>query len=148
MLSKKYFHGLPFSWVDFCALFLECAKPMPNHYSHNYLGHAWTNSGRDARRYLTLEDRSRHMYVVGDRGTGKTTLLVHLFRQEADAGRGALYIDRKGDGAQRALAHIYRRRFNKTIYLNPSDEDFPIGFNLLGNVAPRLLSLFRSSGGR
>jgi DNA helicase HerA-like ATPase len=85
---------------------------------------------------LTLDDRRRHLLISGRSGTGKSTLLANLFAQDANAGRGVLLLDPHGDLATTALSLIPSNKINKTIYINPADIDFPIGFNVLDGVHP------------
>lgn len=85
---------------------------------------------------ISIDDRRRHMLVSGRSGTGKSTLLANLFAQDANSGRGALLIDPHGELAEEALDLIPPRRIRKTIYLNPSDANHPIGFNVLDGVRP------------
>lgn len=83
---------------------------------------------------LYVPDRRRHLLISGRSGTGKSTLISNLFSQEADSGRGALLIDPHGDIAEQAINLIPSRRIRKTIYINPSDLEWPVGFNVLHNV--------------
>lgn len=80
-------------------------------------------------------DRRHHLYTIGKSGAGKTTLLRNLILQDIEAGRGVGIIDPHGDLADDLLNHIPRHRIEEVTYFNPSDSDFPIGFNLLGQVA-------------
>jgi type IV secretory pathway TraG/TraD family ATPase VirD4 len=83
---------------------------------------------------LTQDDRRRHVYVVGQTGTGKTTLLESLILQDIHAGRGVCLIDPHGDIADKIANSIPKNRTKHTVYFNPADRDFPIGFNPLSNV--------------
>src|SRR3984957_6670022 len=83
---------------------------------------------------LDPEERRRHLYVVGQTGTGKSTLLLKLIAQDLDAGEGLALLDPHGDLAEAALLHIPRDRTNDLVYLNPADADRPIGFNPLSGV--------------
>lgn len=83
---------------------------------------------------LFLHDRRRHMLVSGRSGTGKSTLLANIFAQEANCGRGLILIDPHGDLAQAALDLVPPRRIRKTIYINPADSQWPVGFNVLAGV--------------
>jgi Helicase HerA, central domain len=83
---------------------------------------------------LDAEERRRHLYIVGQTGTGKSTLLLNLIRQDLQAGEGIALLDPHGDLAESALAHIPRARTNDLVYINPADIERPIGFNPLSNV--------------
>lgn len=83
---------------------------------------------------LGIEERRRHLYIVGQTGTGKSTLLLNLIRQDLIAGQGLALLDPHGDLAEAVLAHIPRHRTNDLVYLNPADAERPIGFNPLSQV--------------
>jgi hypothetical protein len=75
--------------------------------------------------------RRLHAYVVGKTGTGKSTLLAHLIRQDLEADRGFALLDPHGDLAENVLASVPRSRTSDVIYLNPQDTGWPVGFNPL-----------------
>jgi len=81
-------------------------------------------------------DQRQHIYVIGKTGSGKTTLLRNLIIQHIVLGHGVGLIDPHGDLAEELLHHIPPHRADHFVYFNPSDLEFPIGLNLLGNVAP------------
>lgn len=87
---------------------------------------------------LALHDdaRRRHIHVVGQTGTGKTTLIKHLVAQDLAAGRGVALIDPLGHLAQAALSLVPPHRAHELIYLDPSDLERPIGFNVLEQAHP------------
>src|SRR5689334_24437280 len=87
---------------------------------------------------LSIEERLRHLYIVGQTGTGKSTLLLNLIRQDLRAGEGLALLDPHGDLAEAALAHVPRCRTNDLVYINPADVDRPIGFNPLSYVSDEL----------
>ena len=83
---------------------------------------------------LDPEERGRHLYIVGQTGTGKSTLLLNLIAQDLAAGQGLALLDPHGDLAEAALMHIPRARTNDLVYINPADTERPIGFNPLSGV--------------
>ena len=83
---------------------------------------------------LDPEERRRHLYVVGQTGTGKSTLLLNLMRQDFIAGEGVALLDPHGDLAEAALARVPKARTNDLVYINPADTGRPIGFNPLSGV--------------
>lgn len=87
---------------------------------------------------LDPDERRRHLYVVGQTGTGKSTLLLNLVRQDLASGEGLALLDPHGDLARTVLAHVPRRRINDLVYIDPADTDRPIGFNPLANVNDEL----------
>lgn len=91
-----------------------------------------TNIHRGNKKDVTLsqEQRMRHTYVVGASGTGKSTLLHNLITQDIHAGRGCALLDPHGDLTNQVLETIPSHRIKDVIVLDPSDEAFPIGFNI------------------
>ncbi len=79
---------------------------------------------------LSLGDRQRHMYVVGQTGTGKSTFLENLALQDMLAGEGFAFVDPHGDTAEKLLAMVPRERTEDVIYFSPADMDYPMGLNL------------------
>jgi hypothetical protein len=79
---------------------------------------------------LALEDRQRHMYVVGQTGTGKSTFLENLALQDMLSGEGFAFIDPHGDTAERLLAMVPKERTEDVIYFCPADMDYPMGLNI------------------
>src|SRR5436190_16484105 len=100
---------------------------------------------------LDPEERRRHLYIIGQTGTGKSTLLLNLIRQDLVAGEGLALLDPHGDLAEAVLAHVPRSRTNDLVYINPADLERPIGFNPLSCasddlkpiVADGIVSAFR-----
>ena len=90
------------------------------------------------REVLALDDgtRRRHLHVVGQTGTGKSTLLAHMIGQDLAAGRGVAVIDPLGNLAQAVLGLVPSHRAHELVYLNPTDLERPIGFNVLEQVHP------------
>lgn len=81
--------------------------------------------------FFSDRDRRQHTYVVGQTGTGKTTLLRTMILNDIAAGRGLAVIDPHGDLYQELLAHIPRERWDDVVLLDPTDVEYPVGFNLL-----------------
>ena len=84
------------------------------------------------------QDRSRHIYIVGKTGMGKSTLVENMLYEDIVQGRGVALIDPHGDLADGILAHIPKNRTNDVIIFDPSDQAFPIAFNMLEDVKPEL----------
>lgn len=79
---------------------------------------------------LAIGDRQRHMYVVGQTGTGKSTFLENLALQDMMAGNGFAFVDPHGDTAEKLLAMVPKSRTEDVIYFCPADMDYPMGLNL------------------
>lgn len=85
---------------------------------------------------ISQVDQRQHIYVIGKTGSGKTTLLRNLIVQHIGLGHGVGLIDPHGDLAEALLDCIPPHRSDHLVYFNPGDLEFPIGLNLLANVAP------------
>lgn len=79
---------------------------------------------------IGLHDRQRHLYVVGQTGTGKSTFLENLALQDMQRGNGFAFVDPHGDTAEKLLAMVPKERTEDVIYFCPSDMDYPMGMNL------------------
>jgi hypothetical protein len=79
---------------------------------------------------IGLQDRQRHMYVVGQTGTGKSTFLENLALQDMLNGNGFAFVDPHGDTAEKLLSMVPRERTEDVIYFSPADMDYPMGLNL------------------
>lgn len=80
---------------------------------------------------LSSEQRTRHMHVVGATGTGKSTLLLNLIAQDMKNGDGFALLDPHGDLVESVLCHVPENRFEDVIIIDPSDGEYPVGFNVL-----------------
>ena len=85
---------------------------------------------------LSLVDRQRHMYVVGQTGTGKSTFLEDLAFQDMKRGNGFAFVDPHGDTAEKLLAMVPKERVEDVIYFCPGDMDYPMGLNLFEFQSP------------
>lgn len=85
---------------------------------------------------LALEDRQRHMYVVGQTGTGKSTFLENLALQDMLNGDGFAFVDPHGDTVERLLAMVPKERTEDVIYFSPADMAYPMGLNIFEFTTP------------
>jgi type IV secretory pathway TraG/TraD family ATPase VirD4 len=74
-------------------------------------------------------DRFAHMYILGKTGTGKSTLLETLVRQDIQTGNGLMLLDPHGDIVERLAATVPQHRTSDVIYFNVPDTSRPLGFN-------------------
>ncbi|MCT8327923.1 TraM recognition domain-containing protein [Acidimangrovimonas sediminis] len=102
--------------------------------------------GTSYRRYgdrpfgIRLPDRLFHLYIIGQTGTGKTTLLGNMACQDAAGGLGFCLIDPHGD-----LASSLQRRFDPDcLYWDIADPACSYGYNPLTHVSPGLRPLLTS----
>ena len=80
---------------------------------------------------LSQEQRVRHLYTVGASGTGKSTLLLNMITQDMQHGNGIAVLDPHGDLIDQVLSRVPEDRINDVVLLDPSDEGYPVGFNIL-----------------
>lgn len=83
------------------------------------------------KAYMTQEDRVRHMYVIGQTGTGKSTLLKNMIIQDIERGEGVCMIDPHGSDIMDVLANIPASRYEDVIYFDPSYTARPMGLNMM-----------------
>ncbi len=87
--------------------------------------------GVETKVFMTPEDRLRHFYVIGQTGTGKTTLLKNMIAQDIANGEGVCMIDPHGSDVQDILALIPKHRYEDVIYFDPSYTARPMALNML-----------------
>jgi len=92
-----------------------------------------TNIYRNVRTPVRIapEDRLRHFYIIGQTGTGKTTLLKTMIRQDILNGEGVCMLDPHGSDIQEVLSFIPPERYQDVIYFDPSYTARPMGLNML-----------------
>ncbi len=91
------------------------------------------NCDRGPRELVRIadDDRRRHVYLVGQTGTGKTTLLKTMILDDMRAGRGLCVIDPHGDLFEELVGHVPEDRIGDVVLLDPTDIEHPIGLNML-----------------
>lgn len=77
------------------------------------------------------KDRTRHQYIIGKSGSGKSALLNFQARQDIEAGAGLCVVDPHGDLIEDILAHTPKERAKDVILFDPADTERPMGLNLL-----------------
>ena len=80
---------------------------------------------------MQKEDRGRHLYIIGQTGTGKTNFMKGLIAQDIKNGEGVCIIDPHGEFAEYALGCVPKERAEDVIYFNPADLERPMGLNML-----------------
>ncbi|NQV88258.1 MAG: type IV secretion system DNA-binding domain-containing protein [Parcubacteria group bacterium] len=83
---------------------------------------------------IKRRDRSRHMYVIGKTGMGKSTLLENMAIQDIQNGEGVAFIDPHGKTAELLLEYVPKERINDVLYFAPFDMEHPISFNVMEDV--------------
>lgn len=77
------------------------------------------------------EDRRRHVYIVGQTGTGKSTLLKTMAREDIARGKGVAVLDPHGELIEDILSFIPAERKDDVVVFDPGDIEHPLGLNML-----------------
>ncbi len=85
---------------------------------------------------IKAKDRTRHMYVIGKTGMGKSTLLENMCIQDINNGNGLCFIDPHGKTAELFLDYVPESRIKDVLYFAPFDMEYPISFNVMEDVGP------------
>ncbi len=93
---------------------------------------------------IKTDDRRRHMYIIGQTGTGKTTLQMNMMISDILAGRGMGFVDPHGEMAERLLHYIPKERIKDVIYFYPADLEYPIAFNAIESIDAKARHLIAS----
>jgi len=93
----------------------------------------------DSRHYrkkfgIKAEDRSKHVYVIGKTGMGKSTLLENMAVQDIQHGNGLVFVDPHGGTAEKLLEYIPEERIKDVLYFAPFDMEHPVSFNIMEDV--------------
>ncbi len=94
---------------------------------------------------IKIDDRRRHIYVLGKTGVGKSTLLENMVIKDIQQGQGVAFLDPHGESAEKILDFIPEERIDDVIYFDPSDNNYPIAFNPLEEVSDEFRHLVASS---
>ena len=81
--------------------------------------------------YMLDDDRRRHVYTIGQTGTGKSTFLGHMIVEDVQKGKGVAIIDPHGELVHSIMGHIPKSRLDDVIYFEPGDIWHPLGLNML-----------------
>ena len=91
--------------------------------------------GTDMSFGMWPNDRRRHTYIIGKTGMGKSVLLENMILDDIKKWRWVAVIDPHGDLAEGIIGLIPKNRTNATIIFDPSDTQWPLGFNMLENIS-------------
>ena len=89
------------------------------------------HAGETVEVRLSAEQRTRHTHIIGASGTGKSTLLFNLIKQDIENGEGVAVLDPHGDLIDKILGVIPQERIDDVVLVEPSDAEYSIGFNIL-----------------
>lgn len=108
-----------------------------NHDDPNRITYIGTTDyrGINTKFGIKANDRTRHMYVIGKTGMGKSTLLENMAVQDIQNGEGLCFLDPHGSSAETLLKYIPEHRVNDVVYFAPFDIHNPIALNVLEKVS-------------
>ncbi len=92
--------------------------------------------GDKRKIFMKNEDRFRHTYIIGQTGTGKSSIIQIMARQDFHQGKGLCVVDPHGSLIEDLLPFVPRSRADDVIYFNPADTERPLGLNLLEGKTP------------
>lgn len=123
----------------------DTIEAMPNGCKNSITVIGRTNYRNQRKTFgIRQADRRAHLYVIGKTGTGKSSLLETMIRQDVEAGRGLAVFDPHGDLVERVLAWIPEKRKADLIYFNVPDASRPLAFNPLESLPPAKRALAAS----
>ncbi len=83
---------------------------------------------------IKAKDRTRHVYIIGKTGMGKSTALENMAVQDIQSGEGMAFIDPHGKTAELLLEYVPQERIKDIVYFAPFDTEYPISFNVMEDV--------------
>src|SRR3989339_1369809 len=81
-------------------------------------------------------DRRRHLYIIGQTGTGKSKFIEGMAIQDIKNGEGVAVVDPHGDSIELILANIPKERIDDVVMFEPFDTERPCGLNMLEYDSP------------
>jgi len=138
--------GLPVDGANPPGLSLGGCPPQPPDPEMPRAGRVLADSnypGISGRPLATsVEDGMTHLFLLGRTGSGKSTVILNLVSQDMEAGRGLIVVDPKSDLVEDIIARVPTHREDDIIILDPTDDERPVGINLLagGVEAPELVA--------
>ncbi len=85
---------------------------------------------------ILRDDRTRHQYIIGKSGSGKSVMLSFMARQDIWNGDGICLVDPHGDLVEDVLQTVQKERARDMILFDPADTERPMGLNLLEAKTP------------
>lgn len=137
--NSKYNYTPNIRWLDYKVL------PAPTNMPTEgiVLGHNVYRGTKTDVRFLK-KDRSRHHYIIGKSGSGKSALLSYMARQDIANGDGVCVVDPHGDLVEDILTYVPKERAKDVIIFDPADQGRPMGLNMLEAETPAEIDLASS----
>ena len=87
--------------------------------------------GVETKVFMKPEDRTRHFYIIGQTGTGKSQMMMFMALQDIKNGEGVAIIDPHGSDIDSLLEKIPEERMDEVILFDAADTERPLGINML-----------------
>lgn len=131
-LASIFHFSTPFSKTPHVDELTSKSAPAPIDIVQNGLTLGY-NSFRDTKTNVKIakDDRRRHVYTIGQTGTGKSAFLSNLIEQDILNGDGVGVIDPHGDLIENILGKIPKERLNDVVLFDPGDLERCVGLNML-----------------
>ena len=88
---------------------------------------------------ISVPDARHHIHLLGETGTGKSTLIANLVLQDVAAHRGAVVVDPKGDLVEAIIQRLPEGAEQRTCLIDPTDPSVAVGLNVLEGEDPELV---------
>lgn len=137
LTSVYHFPVLPLDTPKVTYLKAKQAAPPPNLPKEGLILGKNVYRGEETIVRLMDDDRRRHLYTIGQTGTGKSVFLQEMIRQDIEKGKGVGVIDPHGDLIEAVLGLVPKERADDVILCDPSDLERPFGLNMLEYDAMR-----------
>jgi len=85
---------------------------------------------------IMKDDRTRHQYIIGKSGSGKSVLLSYMAKQDIANGDGICLVDPHGDLVEDTIQTVPKERAKDIVIFDPADTERPMGLNLLEAHTP------------
>lgn len=131
LASIFHFPNAPLEAPQIVAVRAREAPPPPNLPASGVLVGLNSYRGEEREVRIAEDDRRRHLYLVGQTGTGKSALMRSMIRQDIESGRGVCFIDPHGETVDEILGYVPLARMQDLIYFDPGDVERPMGLNML-----------------
>jgi hypothetical protein len=136
--------GWPVGGADLPGLELGAAKRLPPSAGLKPWGRVLGTTdfaGVEQQVAISVPASTRGLYVLGPTGTGKTSLLKNLIRDDLEQGRGLVVIESNGDLITDLVDSIPPSRLDDVVLLDPTDHSYSVGFNpFASNADPSLVA--------
>lgn len=131
LASFFHFPNVPLETPKVAAVKFREAPPPPNLPAEGLALGSSVFRGETRTVRIAADDRRRHLYTIGQTGTGKSALLLGMIRQDILSGRGVCFIDPHGEAVGEILGYVPAERARDVIYFDPADAERPMGLNML-----------------